>query len=111
MNEIFEHKDYKGSINTSKEDDCLWGRVLGIQSLLLYEGKTVEELEKSFEKLVDKYLQDCENSGETPEVPFQGDVNKGAGIVLLKALAKKAEAQGVDIKKYVTDAIEEAESF
>lgn len=106
---VFEYKGYKGSNHISKEDDCLWGKVLGIQSLLMYEGKTTEELEKSFKKVVDEYLENCESSGEISEIPFQDGITKGAGIVLLKSLAKKAQAQGIEIRKYIAEAIEEAE--
>ena len=109
MKNILEYKGYEGSVNTSKEDNCLCGRVLGIQSLLMYEGKTDEALEKNFKKVVDEYLEACASSGATPEIPFQDGITKGAGIVLLKSIAKKAQAQGVEIRKYMAEAIEDAE--
>ncbi len=101
MNEIIEYKGYNGSINISEEDNCLWGRVLGIQSLLLYEGDTAEKLEKNFKKVVDEYLETCASSGATPEIPFQDGILTGAVTVLRKALEKKAQAQGADVKKYI----------
>ena len=109
MENFFEYKGYTGSINKSKEDNCLCGRVLGIQSLLMYEGDTAEKLERNFKKVVDEYLETCSSSGATPEIPFQDGITKGAGIVLLKSIAKKAQAQGVEIRKYMAEAIEDAE--
>jgi predicted HicB family RNase H-like nuclease len=31
----------------------------------MYEGKTVEALEKNFKKIVDEYLETCATSGKT----------------------------------------------
>ena len=38
-----EYKGYTGSIEYSKEDDLLYGKVLGIKGLISYEGKTAYE--------------------------------------------------------------------
>ena len=46
-----EYKGYKGSVEYSKEDDCLCGKVQGLnKALILYEGQTLDELRKDFEK-------------------------------------------------------------
>ncbi len=34
-----EYKGYTGNIEYSKEDDLLYGKVLGIRGLISYEGK------------------------------------------------------------------------
>ena len=61
MNEkLLDYRGYKGSVEYSKEDDCLFGKVLGIKSLLSYEGKDECELKKNFEETVDDYLIFCE---------------------------------------------------
>ena len=45
-----EYKGYKGSVEYSKEDDCLCGKVQGLNKvLILYEGQTLAELRKDFE--------------------------------------------------------------
>jgi predicted HicB family RNase H-like nuclease len=43
--------------------------VLGIQSLLSYEGSTKEELEQDFHTAIDDYLADCKERNVTPEIP------------------------------------------
>ena len=59
--DYLEYKGYKGSIEYSKEDDCLFGKVqgLGKNVLILYEGNTVDELRKDFEGGIDSYLEGC----------------------------------------------------
>ena len=56
--DYLEYKGYKGSIEYSKEDDCLFGKVqgLGKNVLILYEGNTVDELRKDFEGGIDLSL-------------------------------------------------------
>lgn len=46
---------------------CFSGKVIGIRSLISYEGDTVENLRKDFEEAVDPYLADCAERGIEPE--------------------------------------------
>lgn len=64
MNNIdcMNYKGFTGSIDYSKEDGVFYGKVLGIKSLLLYEGKTLNELEKDFHNYVDNYLEYSEEN-------------------------------------------------
>ena len=45
--DYLEYKGYKGSVEYSKADNCLFGKVLGMnKDLITYEGDTIEELKK-----------------------------------------------------------------
>lgn len=59
--DYLEYKEYKGSVEYSKEDNCLCGKVQGMgnKALILYEGTTLDELRKDFEEGIDRYLEDC----------------------------------------------------
>ncbi len=48
-------------------DAVFLGKVLGIRSLISYEGESAEELIKDFHSAVDDYLQECKDEGEKPE--------------------------------------------
>ena len=55
-----EYKGYKGSVEYSKEDNCLFGKVQGMsKALILYEGQTLDELRKDFEDGIDSYIEGC----------------------------------------------------
>lgn len=69
MDEILKYKEYRGSIEYSKDDDIFYGRVRDLSSLLLYEGASIEELEKDFHETIDLYLKDCKEDGIQPEKP------------------------------------------
>lgn len=56
--DYLEYKGYKGSVEYSKEDNCLFGKVQGMsKDLITYEGQTLDELRKDFEDGVDSYLE------------------------------------------------------
>ena len=55
--DYLEYKGYKGSVEYSKEDNCLFGKVQGMsKDLIAYEGQALDELRKDFEAGVDSYL-------------------------------------------------------
>ncbi len=56
MNRRLKYKGHTGSIETSVEDNCLFGRLLNIDSLVSYEGQTEAELEAAFRQAVDDLL-------------------------------------------------------
>ncbi len=64
-----EYKGYYGSVEFSEEDNVFFGKVLGINSLISYEGKNKEELITDFHGAVDDYLKSCEESKMEPEAP------------------------------------------
>lgn len=65
-----KHKGYVGSVEVSLEDNCLYGKVLGLNKMLLsYEGSIVEELRTDFEDAVDDYLEMCQEYCTNPQTP------------------------------------------
>lgn len=74
MKNSMEYKGYVGSVEFSEEDGLLYGKVQGIRALLSYEGKSVEELKEDFHEVIDEYLNDCQEEGIHPEVPYGGKI-------------------------------------
>ena len=71
--DYLEYKGYKGTVEYSKEDDCLVGKVIGMhQDLILYEGATLDELKEDFRNAIDSYIASCEADGIAPKKPFSG---------------------------------------
>lgn len=62
---LLKYKGYLGSIEFSKEDNILFGRVLGLKSTYMsFEGNSLDELEKDFHESIDFYLDCCEADGK-----------------------------------------------
>lgn len=70
MNNIMEYKDYLGSVEFSEVDKVLFGKVMGVNALISYEGSTVAELIEDFHNAVEAYLALCESKQIIPEKSY-----------------------------------------
>ena len=102
-----EYKGYTGSIEYSPDDNTLYGRVLGIRSLISYEGKTGNDLEEDFRQAVDAYLQACADESRAPEKPFKGSFNVRISSDLHQKAALLAMDTQTSLNSFVADAIRE----
>mgnify|MGYP000008489681 CR=1 FL=1 len=107
MDKALTYKNYTGSIEVSLEDNCLFGKVLFINDLVMYEGETLPELKACFEEAVDDYLKDCEESGDEPNKPFKGSFNVRITPELHKKAATYAACSGSNLNQFVSDAIQD----
>ncbi len=55
MNNTMEYKGYVGSVEFSEEDVIFYGKVMGIRSLISYEGENARELVEGFHEAVDEF--------------------------------------------------------
>ena len=108
MNGTMNYKNYTGSVEFSEEDDLLYGKVIGIRSLISYEGSSVEELVKDFHNAVDCYLDLCARKGFEPELPYKGSFNVRISPELHRKAAGIALLQRISLNAFVEKAIEAA---
>jgi predicted HicB family RNase H-like nuclease len=102
-----EYKGYTGSIEYSKEDDLLYGKVLGIRGLISYEGTTGKELEQDFKEVIDEYLADCKEQGIAVEKPFKGSFNVRISKELHQKAALLAMEEEMSLNNFVAESIKE----
>lgn len=102
-----EYKGYTGSIEYSKEDNLLYGKVLGIRGLISYEGSTGKELEGDFKEAINAYLDNCKNEGIKPEKPFKGSFNVRVSPVLHQKAALLAMKYKTSLNNFVAESIRE----
>ena len=101
------HKGYHGSVEYSEEDQCLYGKVLGLKnSLILYEGNSLDELKIDFEAGVENYLERCKAKGSEPEKPYNGVLNIHIPPEVHVKLGVYAENHGTSINSFIRDSIE-----
>ena len=104
--DYLEYKGYKGSVEYSKEDNCLFGKVQGMsKALILYEGQTLEELRNDFEAGVDSYLEGCKADGVEPAKPYSGRLNLRMSSELHSRVAAFVAASGTTINDFINRAI------
>lgn len=108
MKNIIEYKGYIGSVEFSEEDEIFFGKVLGIRSLLSYEGETAKELVSDFHEAVDEYLDMCESENKEPERAYKGSFNVRISPDLHKKLVVYALNHDMSLNKYVEKVLETA---
>lgn len=105
MSNLLSYKNYNGTVEYSKEDSCLFGKVIGIKSLLSYEGDSVQELEQDFQNVIDEYLADCKERNVEPEQPYKGTFNVRISPELHRNIAVHAIEHGKSLNAAVEEAI------
>ena len=105
MSDLLSYKNYNGTVEYSKEDKCLLGKVVGIKSLLSYEGNSVQELEQEFQNVIDGYLADCKERNVDPEHPYKGTFNVRISPELHRNIAVYAIEHGKSLNAVVEEAI------
>ena len=101
MKNTMEYQGYVGTVEFSEEDRVFFGKVLGIRSLLSYEGTTGEELINDFHGVIDDYLAMCKEKKMKPEKAYKGSFNIRISPDLHKKLAIQAIANNMSLNSYI----------
>ncbi len=103
-----EYKGYLGSIEYSKEDNCLFGKVVGLpkETCISYEGNTADELYADFKDGIDHYLDYCQRNGIKPRKSYNGVLNIRIPSEIHCQVALYAEAHGTSINAVIRESIE-----
>ena len=56
---ILKYNDFIASVKYSEEDEAFIGRIEGINSVVSFEGQSVNELKSAFKEAVESYLDFC----------------------------------------------------
>ena len=106
MKNTLEYKGYIGSIEFSAEDTVFFGKVLGIRSLISYEGETAKSLLCDFKNAIDDYLEMCGAEGIEPEKPYKGSFNVRISPNLHRQAALIAASTQMTLNSFVEKSIE-----
>lgn len=107
MNDILEYKNYYAEVHFSAEDEVFFGKVLGINDLVSFEGSTVKELKKEFQEAVEDYLTTCKELGKEPEKTYKGTFNIRIPSELHRQAARQASLNKLSLNDFVRKAIDE----
>jgi predicted HicB family RNase H-like nuclease len=108
MSDILEYKGYYASVHFSAEDDVFYGKLLGIEDLVDFEGTSVKEIKKAFHEAVDDYLETCKSIGKEPNKTYKGTFNVRISPEQHKAAAVYAASKNISLNEFVKDAIQYA---
>ncbi|MCL2838004.1 MAG: type II toxin-antitoxin system HicB family antitoxin [Oscillospiraceae bacterium] len=105
MNNVLEHNGYVGKIEFSSDDNCFFGKILGINDLVSFEGSSVDEIKSAFSEAVDDYLEMCAENGKEPEKSYKGSFNVRIDPVLHRQAASFAALSNISLNQFVESAI------
>ena len=105
MSNLLEYKGYYGTVEYSSTENVLFGKVVGVNSLISYEGDSLEDLTKDFEAAIDDYLTVCAEKGFEPEKVYRGSFNVRISPELHKNLAVYSASHNQTLNATVEEAI------
>jgi predicted HicB family RNase H-like nuclease len=98
---MIEYKGYTGVIEFDPSIDAFHGRVVGLQDVVTFEGRSLDELRREMAESVEDYLELCAEAGKDPERPYRGEFLVRTTPELHRAAATEAEASGVSLNAWV----------
>lgn len=105
MSGTLEYKGYFGTVEFSSTDNILFGKAIGLNSLISYEGNSIETLKKDFENAIEDYLELCAYKGIEPEKTYRGTFNVRISPELHKTIVLYSTAKGQSLNSTVEEAI------
>jgi predicted HicB family RNase H-like nuclease len=102
---MIEYKGYTGVIEFDPSIDAFHGRVVGLQDVVTFEGRSLDELRREMAESVEDYLELCADVGKDPERPYRGEFLVRTTPELHRAAATAAEASGMSLNAWVEAAI------
>jgi len=101
-----KYKGYTGSVEYSDEDNCLYGKVLGMGgNCITYSGASIDELKADFEGAIDFYIDCCMQRGEQPKKAYSGKLMLRMPSELHGRVAAAAMSAGTTINDYINQAL------
>jgi predicted HicB family RNase H-like nuclease len=105
MNDILQYQQYYASVHFSTDDEVFYGRILGINDLVSFEGASVKDLKKSFKEAVEDYVETCKPIGKEPEKTYKGTFNVRVPVDLHKQAAHFAAVHDITLNELVKVAL------
>ena len=108
MKNTMTYNGYAGTVEYSEDDNVLFGRLIGIDDVITYEGESIRELREAFSEAVDDYLEHCRQIGKEPDRPFSGKFTLRIPPEVHARLAAQAKAVGKSLNQYAADILARA---
>jgi predicted HicB family RNase H-like nuclease len=105
MNDILEYNGYSATVRFSVEDDLFYGKIVGINDLVTFEGESVKELKQAFKEAVDDYIETCAEIGKTPDKTYKGVFNVRISSELHKKASIVAATKEITLNELVRTAL------
>ena len=100
-----KYKGYEAVIEYDEVDRLFFGRVINTRDVISFDGTTVEELQQSFEAVINEYLEDCKQEGKEPDKAYSGQFNLRISPELHRKISIEAKKQNLSLNSFVEQAL------
>jgi predicted HicB family RNase H-like nuclease len=105
---MLTYKNYSGIVEYDAHGKIFTGEVLGLKDVITFQGRTADEIERSFRESIDFYLELCKNDGAPPDRPFSGRFNVRINPEMHRKVAENAARERKSQNQWVVEAIEKS---
>ncbi len=95
------YNGYTATISYNSDDEVFFGKVIGVNDLIVFEGTSVTELKNGFQEAIDDYRETCEAIGKSPDKTYKGSFNVRVPAGLHKKVATFASQHDVSLNDFV----------
>ena len=103
-----KYKGYEAIIEYDEVDHLFFGRVINTRDVISFDGTTVDELQRSFEAVIDEYLEDCKQEGKEPDKAYSGQFNLRISPELHRKISIEAKKQNLSLNSFVEQELNRA---
>ncbi len=100
------YKGFIGTVNFSEEDGVFFGKIEGIDGLVNFEGKSVDELVNAFHEAADDYIAYCEEEGLPLRKSYSGNLNIRISPETHSQLAIQAKKVGISLNSLISRSLD-----
>ena len=106
MKDVLTYKGFIGSVHFNAGDKVFHGRIEGIDDLVTFEGRSVDELLEAFHSEVDDYIKLCKEHGKESLRSYKGGFNVRVTPEIHRLAVETAIKKGMSLNQLVQKAIE-----
>ncbi|GHU54466.1 DNA repair protein HhH-GPD [Spirochaetia bacterium] len=107
MKDVLSYKEFIGSVHFNADDEVFYGKIEGIDDLIVFEGDTVNELKQAFQDSVEDYIASCKKHDKKIDKSYKGSFNVRITPDLHKKVKRAAIKLGMSLNQFVQKAVED----
>ena len=103
---MLKYKGYTGYVEFDDESGIFHGEVLDLRDVITFQGKSVEEIKKSFRDSIDDYLEFCKERNEKADKPFSGRLMVRLPPRLHRKAYISARQEGKSLNQWIAEKLD-----
>lgn len=103
-----QYRGYRASMVFDPDDRIIVGRVLDIDDIIGFHGASIADFEQAFHEIIDDYLDACDQLGQEPDNPANGELTLRIDRATHAAALKAAKRERTSLNQWAGRVLAEA---